>query len=131
MEKWRQFNQEMRLQAQALSENLRAKASELGEKLKKEKEQWFAASNQSTDPNITPPPPPQETTDGAVPASVPSVHPSAPAAPTVSTSSTGLFSTQLATLASMGFNDTDKNLSLLSRNKGDVSLTIQTLLDGV
>eukprot|EP01102_Stenamoeba_stenopodia_P004128 TRINITY_DN1431_c0_g2_i1.p1 TRINITY_DN1431_c0_g2~~TRINITY_DN1431_c0_g2_i1.p1 ORF type:complete len:350 (+),score=77.56 TRINITY_DN1431_c0_g2_i1:165-1214(+) len=132
LEKWRQFNQEMKLQAQAISENLKAKASELGEKLKREKEQWFAGSNTNeTDSNAAPAP--QETDTGAsssssssspqvsdVVASEPSTHTSQP-----------LFADQLATLSSMGFTDTDKNISLLSRHQGDVSLTIQTLLDGV
>jgi len=124
LEKWRQFNQEMKLQAQAISENLKAKASELGEKLKREKEQWFAPNNESESSNAAPTPKEADTEASSQVNVVASE-------PTTAPTSQPLFAEQLATLASMGFSDTDKNISLLSRHQGDVSLTIQALLDGV
>jgi len=128
LEKWRQFNEEMKLQARVLSENLRTKASELGEKLKREKEQWFTApSHNGVCTNSSP-------TPGGLSTTTPPLKPETINAAAVSSTghcSTEVFADQLATLESMGFNDTDRNLSLLSLNKGDVSVVIQVLVDGV
>lgn len=157
-EKWQRFNQEVQAQVKVISENVRVKAKELSESLKKESEQWFnkdaAATTTSTTtypgettstsstsapapaPESTPAPPvPTPPVHKPAPVLAPTQpsqlsssppHPSAPARPVPTQ-----FKEQLETLSSMGFKDSNRNLSLLTRYNGDVSQCVQALLETV
>jgi len=161
-EKWT----EVKEQVKVISDNMKVKAKEFSETLKKESNEWFkegettypgnaapapttsavptpapVASSpipiptpmpapvlaSSSSPALSTSPPtkedPLQVSRQSPPASV-SVHPSAPATPTQ-------FQQQLATLASMGFTDVNRNVTLLSRYGGDVGSCVQALLDTV
>lgn len=138
-EKWQRFNQEVQEQVRLISENVRVKAKEITESIKKESEQWFAKDTAATTSTATYPgdtasapasaatPAPESVHVPSKPASVPSTssHPSAPAEAPIPTQ----FKEQMETLRSMGFNDTSRNLSLLTRYNGDVSQCVQALLE--
>jgi len=160
-EKWQRFNQEVQAQVKVISENVRVKAKELSESLKKESEQWFNKDDAATTTSTTTYPGETSTSSTPAPAPAPAStpapelvptppvlhkpapvlvpastqqptqlsssppHPSAPAQAPVPTQ----FKEQMETLASMGFKDSNRNLSLLTRYNGDVSQCVQALLE--